>query len=211
MPFLLLTFGRITLTMFVQGAKAEILEQSIGDTSLVLPASLVWSDNLVPPSTNCRSQKGTKKERLERVKEQLNSTVDLQLGQLGQLEGVQGGLLLGSNVRVDDARSSVASSIQLFDKVRGIDHLVERRGDEIKERLARSKDLEGLGNGGNAAEGRAVVDGRDSDVFVDLACAIQVLDPVSGKNTTLGMTDNVDLSGIHLGQDTIDKGAQLLG
>lgn len=35
--------------MLVEGEHAEVLEEQIGDTSIILPAGLVWSDNFVEP------------------------------------------------------------------------------------------------------------------------------------------------------------------
>lgn len=120
-------------------------------------------------------------------------------------------VVLGGNVRVDDASTNITAGIQLLDKVRGVDHLVERGSNGVKEGLAGGKDLESLGVGDNVAQSGAVVDGRDADVSVDLASTISVLHPVSGENTTLGMTDNVDLGSVGLGQHIVDKGTQFRG
>ena len=89
--------------------------------------------------------------------------------------------------------------------------MVEGRGKFVKEFLGGIKDSKGLCNSNNVAETGAMVDGRDTDVAVDLALAIEVLDPVAGQDASLGVADDIDLAGPGLVQDIVSKVGQLLG
>lgn len=64
-------------------------------------------------------------------------------------------------------------------------HLIEGRSNLVKGSLAGIEHTECLGDGDNAGQGSAMVDGRDTDHLVHLAFAAKVLDPVTAKNTTL--------------------------
>lgn len=84
-------------------------------------------------------------------------------------------------------------------------HFVEGRGKFVKECLGGIKDSKGLCNGNNAAESGTMVDGRDTDVAVDLALAIEVLDPVASQDASLGVADDIDLAGPGLAQNIVSK------
>lgn len=90
-------------------------------------------------------------------------------------------------------------------------HLVEGRGKFVKEFLGGIKDSKRLCNSNNVAETGTMVDGRDTDVAVDLALTIEVLDPVAGQDASLGVADDIDLAGPSLVQDIVGKVGQLLG
>lgn len=89
-------------------------------------------------------------------------------------------------------------------------HLVEGRGKFVKEFLGGIKDSKGLCNSNNVAESGTMVNGRDTDVAVDLALTIEVLDPVAGQDASLGVADDIDLAGPGLVQDIVGKVGQLL-